>query len=101
MATRVTGRGLFWVTTGLAVAALVLVVINAGLTLSNRSAQTEINQRQQYINQNLQASRVLEALVRALATASVNNKDEALRQLLTQHGITFTVTPSQPGPSPQ
>jgi hypothetical protein len=37
--------------------------------------------------------------VRALATSAANNKDDQLRDLLAQHGITFQVNPAQPSPT--
>jgi hypothetical protein len=87
---------LFWVLTGLASLALVLVVVNAALSVSNRSTQAEVNQRQQFINGNLQLTRVTETLVRTIAAAAYNTKDETLRNLLAQHGITYTITPNAP-----
>ena len=33
-------------------------------------------------------------------TSAANNKDDQLRELLAQHGITFQVNPPQPGPPP-
>ena len=92
--TKRTSNAVFWISTGLAVAALVLVVINAGLTLANRAAQAEVNQRQVLINQNLQVNRVTEALVRALASAAVAQHDEALRDLLGQFGVTLPQAPA-------
>jgi hypothetical protein len=93
--TKRTSQALFWISTGLAVAGLLLVVINAAMTLANRSAQTEVNQRQQFINQNPQVTRITEALVRALASAAVAQNDDALRDLLAQYGISVSATPSQ------
>jgi hypothetical protein len=79
---------------GLAGLTLVLVCINVWLVLSDQSRQAEVNQRQQFINQSIQLGRVNESLVRALATAAVNNKDDKLRNLLTEQGINFTYTPN-------
>ncbi len=68
---------------------LILVVVYLILIEQNRSVQAEVNQRQQFINQSIQFSRVNETLVRALAAAAVNDKDDKLRQLLAQSGITI------------
>src|SRR5258708_40312138 len=82
---------IFWVSTVLALLSVVLVVSNGILFLINQEAQAAVNRRQQFIAQTAQLARVNEALVRALATTAANNGDEQLRDLLTQHGITFSV----------
>src|SRR5712692_4851389 len=99
MANRGTGKFLFWVLTALAVLSVILVVSNGVLFLVNLDEQAVINRRQQFINQSVQLGRVNEALVRALAMSAANNKDDQLRDLLAQHGITFQVTPNQADPS--
>ncbi len=51
------GEGGMWLRTGatwVAVAAIVLVLVNAILTVRNQAAQHEVNQRQQVINQGVQ-----------------------------------------------
>ena len=78
---------------------VVLVIVNGVLFLDNQSAQREVNKRQLFINQSIQISRVYEALVRAIAAAAVTAKDDKLRDLLAQHGITFTFTPSPGAPA--
>src|SRR5690242_6307299 len=80
---------LYWVTVGLSALALALVVGYIILVQDNRRVQVEVNQRQQFINQSLQLGRINEALVRALAAAAVSNKDDKLRDLLTEIGITI------------
>ena len=81
------GRGLYWISTMLAGASIALVIVNGTMILGNQSAQADVNQRQQFINQSVQLSRVNEALVRALLSASSGDKDEPIRKLLAQHGI--------------
>jgi hypothetical protein len=85
---------LFWLSTVLAGLSIILVVSNGLLFLSNQESQATINRRQQFINQSVQLGRVNEALVRTLATVAANNKDDQLRDLLAQHGITFQVAPA-------
>jgi hypothetical protein len=80
---------LYRLTVGLSGLTLVLVVVYIILVQGNRSVQTEVNTRQQFINQSVQLGRINEALVRALAAAVVNNKDDKLRDLLAQNGITI------------
>jgi predicted Holliday junction resolvase-like endonuclease len=75
---------------------LVLVVVYLILIEQNHSVQAEVNQRQQFINQSLQFGRVNEALVRALATAAVADKDDKLRELLAQNGITINPATGAP-----
>jgi hypothetical protein len=87
-------RGFFWGATAVAALTVVLAVANAVMVRNIRTLQNEVNQRQQFINQSIELSRVNEALVRALATASINNKDEAVRDLLAQHGIRFESNPN-------
>ena len=91
-------QAVFWIVTVLAGLSVILVVANGILFLVNQEAQAAVNRRQQFINQSAQLGRLNEALVRALATSAANNKDDQLRDLLAQHGITFQVNPTQPGP---
>ena len=97
------GGWLYWVTVGLSGLTLVLVVAYIILVQDNRSVQAEVNQRQQFINQRIQLGRIKEALIRALAAAAVNNKDDKLRDLLAQSGITINLageaSPSSSGPA--
>ena len=83
----------FWTLTGLSGLTVVLVLVNIALFLSNRSIQTEVNARQQYVNQSMQLDRLNREMVTALANLAVRNNDEQLRTLLAEHGITFTVNP--------
>jgi hypothetical protein len=89
---------LYWATVGLSALALALVVGYIILVQDNRRVQVEVNQRQQFINQSLQLGRINEALVRALAAAAVSNKDDKLRDLLTENGITIDAA-GEPVPS--
>lgn len=78
--------------TVLAVVSLVLVVVNGILFLGNQTIRAEVGGRQQYINQTTQVAQLNQELINALATASVKNKNNALRDILTANGITVTVT---------
>jgi hypothetical protein len=68
---------------------LALVVAYIVLVQDNRSVQLDVNRRQQFINQSIQLGRINDALIRALAAAAVEHKDDKLRDLLAQHGITI------------
>jgi hypothetical protein len=83
------GGWLYWIIVGLSGLTFALVVTYIVLVQDNRSVQAEVNQRQQFINQSIQLGRVNEALIRALATTAVSSKDDKLRELLTQNGITI------------
>ena len=96
------GVWLYRVTVGLAGTTLALVVAYVILVQENRSVQAEVNQRQQFINQSIQLGHINDALIRGLATAAVNNKDDKLRDLLAQNGITISTSgePSVSGCGP-
>jgi type II secretory pathway component PulJ len=68
---------------------VLLVIAYAVLVQDNRRIQAEVNRRQQFINQSIELRRINEALIRAIAAAAINKKDEKLRQLLVQNGITI------------
>ena len=80
---------------------LLLVVFNGALVVANRSTQAQVTARAQYINQSLQLDRVLQAIVRAAATAAINNKDTRLDDVLKANGIRYQVgTPTAIAPAP-
>ena len=70
--------------------ALLLVLANVGLSINNREAQTEVDTRQQYINETVQLSRLNTQIVQALANLYVQTGDESLKGLLEAHGITVS-----------
>jgi hypothetical protein len=85
-------------TVGLSAAAGALVVAYIILVQDNRKVQADVNRRQQFINQSIQLGRINEALIRALAAAAVGNKDDKLRDLLSENGITINAS-GEPVPS--
>jgi hypothetical protein len=78
---------------------LILVVVYLILVEQNRSVQAEVARRQQFINQSIQLNRVNDALLRTLATTAVNDKDDKLRELLAQNGITIDAKTGAPVPA--
>jgi hypothetical protein len=78
---------------------LILVIVYLVQIEQNRSLRAEVDQRQQFINQSFQFGRVNEALVRALAGAAVSDKDNKLRDLLAQNGITINAKTGTPAPA--
>ena len=89
-------RGETWIMAGAAVV-VALVLVNMVLFEMNRSLQSEINTRQQFIQQSVQLEALNREIVSAIANLSVKNRDDALKTVLTQHGITFTATPAPTG----
>ena len=75
---------------------LILVVAYIVVIQDNRTVQAAINQRQQFINQSIRLDRIDDALIRALAATAVSNKDDRLRELLAQNGITINPTTGAP-----
>ena len=82
----------------LALSGITLILVLAYLSLSqqNRSIQAEVDRRQQFINQSIQLGRINDTLVRALAATAVSDKDDKLRDLLAQNGITINPTTGAP-----
>lgn len=78
---------------------LILVVVYLVLIEQNRAVQAEVNQRQVFINQSIQFGRVNEALIRALASVAVSEKDDKLRDLLAQNGIAINPQTGAPVPA--
>jgi hypothetical protein len=90
------GEGTTWLrpaAISLALAAIVLVPVNAVLVARNQGTQREVSQRQLLINQGAQLARVSQFLVETIARSAVANKDEKLTELLERHGIRVTVNP--------
>ncbi|HEV3178816.1 MAG TPA: hypothetical protein VGZ72_22685 [Stellaceae bacterium] len=84
----------FWVATGLALLAVLLVVVDGWLVTSNASIRDAVNGRQQYINQSAQLQRLYQELLNELGSLALKN-NTAIRQLLAESGITI-VGPAQP-----
>ncbi len=86
----------FTLLTALAVLSLCLMLANMILYGGNRTVQTEVRARAQYIQQSLQLQAVYNALLRNLAQLSIKNNDTEIRDLLASHGITFNAN-AKPG----
>ena len=85
------GPGLLWSVAVVALIALGFVAANIVLHRTNLALQEELAQRQQFINESIRLSRLNTQLVQALATLAAQTDDQAIRDLLANHGITFTV----------
>lgn len=84
----------------IAVLGVVLVLTNMILFERNRTLQEEVSARAQYIQQTVQLEGLHRELVNAIANLSVRNKDDALRTILTQQGITINMGQPPPGAAP-
>ena len=73
--------------------AVVLVFVNAGLVLSNRAQQVEINQRQMFLQQTATLDTLYREMVKALADLALRNGDNRVLETLSSLGITVTVNP--------
>jgi len=70
----------------------VLVASNISRYSDNRALQAEVASRQQFINQSIQLSRFNTQFIQLLARTAAQTNDAAIKQLLADHGITYTVT---------
>jgi len=79
----------------------VLAVTNTVLFERNRALQGEIGSRAQFIQQSVQLEALNREIVNAIAGLAVRNKDDALKTILIQQGITFNVgQPESAGAAP-
>jgi len=92
----------FRLLTALSGLALALTIANAVLFAQNRAKQSEINARQQYLQQTAGLEGLYRDIVRALAELAVRNNDQQLLQMLAAQGINVSVNPppaSVPAPA--
>ena len=83
----------FSLVTAIALIGSILVLVNVSIHRANRTLQADVAQRQQFINQSIQLSRLNNEFIKALAQLSAETDDESIRQLLADQGVTFTVNP--------
>ena len=83
----------FSLVTVIALIGSILVLVNVSVHRANRTLQADVAQRQQFINQSIQLSRLNNEFIKALAQLSAETDDESIRQLLADQGVTFTVNP--------
>jgi hypothetical protein len=90
----------FRLLTTIAVAALVLAVVNSMAFNANAEHRQAYNQRQQYIAQSAKLRQVGTELVKTMAQVAAQKNDQQLTDLLGQFGITFKTRPAgQPATS--
>ena len=71
--------------------ALALVLVNGTLFVMNRDAQSDVNSRQQFLQQTVQLERLYRDIVKALAELAVKGGDNQILQMLTAQGINVSV----------
>lgn len=81
----------YWIVTLLAALCLAATAANAALSLRSRTAQAEVAQRQQFVQQSVQLEGLYKEIVRALAELAARNNDEDVRGMLQRHGISYSV----------
>lgn len=79
---------------GLAAAGLVLFLGNVWLISDAQATQREVNIRAAQIQDGVKLANLNNELVRALGSAVVQNKDEKIKGLLAEHGITIEQKPA-------
>jgi hypothetical protein len=78
----------------LAAIPLILAIVDFVLADGNRSRREEVSRRQQLIAESGQLTRVNQVLIREIAVTAVKSKDDKLRELLSQNGITIKIAPA-------
>ena len=89
----------FWILTLLAALTLLLAVANMILFSQNRTVQTEVAGRAQYIQQTAQLEPLYREMVKALGELAVRNNDAQLRDMLAKHGVVVSLAPPVPPPA--
>jgi hypothetical protein len=87
-----------WLPVALASLALVAVLANAALLLSNRQLQADLNQRSAYLQQSAQMELLYRDMARSLAELAVRSNDQALLKALQSLGLSVTVNPGSAAP---
>jgi hypothetical protein len=84
----------YWLTCALAALALMLVLANSALYLSNRSMQARVTARAQYIQQSQAIGTLYQEIAKGLANLALERRDEQLKSLLAEEGFTINPTPA-------
>lgn len=82
----------YWILVAMAAVSLVLVIANIMILGGNRKLQTQVAERNLYIQQSLQLEGIYQPLLRTLAELSVQHNDAHLRDLLASQGISVQLT---------
>jgi len=89
----------FWVLLVCAIGTMTLLWLNRGLADANRERLKEVNERQAFINDTIRISNFSSQFIQSLANLAARTGDESLRQVLADHGVTYSVDDdAQPAP---
>jgi hypothetical protein len=88
----------YWLICAIATASGVLVAVDAGLYLMNRSLQAEVSARAQYIQQSQSIGSLYQEIAKALANLAIEHHDDEVKALLAGEGFTITPTPAAANP---
>ncbi len=80
---------------GSAVVALVLSIFNAFSDVGLAKEANDIDARNTYIQENIGFVKINNQLINATASMAASNGDEALREMLSSEGVTFSVGSEQ------
>lgn len=86
----------FWCLAYASVALLILAGVNVFLQQQNEELRRQISERQAYISKSVQLSDFNSKFVQTLANLAAQSNDQAISDLLTRHGITYTVKKTTP-----
>ena len=73
----------------IALAALILVLVNIGLFYSNQGMSDTVAGRQQYLQQSDQLQQIYRPMINSLIELATKNNDTQIRDLLASQGITY------------
>lgn len=83
----------YWILTLIAAASFMAMLVNIAFGVANGNARTDVNQRQQFVQQSVQLEGLYKDIVRSLAELGARNNDGDVKALLQKHGITYNVNP--------
>jgi hypothetical protein len=82
----------YYVLIAIGAACLLLSIVGMAVAKSNQHLQTELQQQQEEINRGTQSQQMRNTLIRDIAQAAVDKKDNVLKEILTRAG--FSLTPN-------
>src|SRR4051812_5724893 len=84
---------------GLGMLALMFVASNGWLFMTNRDAQSQLAQRQQYVQQTVPLESLYRDIVKALAEMAVKPSDRQVLDMLGGQGINISLNPPAATPA--
>jgi hypothetical protein len=92
--------GKYLVLTVMAVGLLGLNLWNISRSLEVKRLRADFMAAQEYLNQSAPLVQLNEKIVARLAVLSAERKDDALKRLLAEHGVTFNLEPAKAPSNP-